>query len=300
MADTPIGFIGLGRMGAGMARNLGLAGVGLVVHDLRAEATAPLAEMGAAVAPDPRSVAEAADIVFLCLPFAPEVRHALFGDRGVSTAARPDLLVVDTTTLHRNDAIAIGAEAATAGFAYADCPISGMPMRAADGTLTMMFGGDPDALGRARPMLEIMGSTIVHCGPLGSGQLMKAVNNIVYDINIVAICEVLPFAVRAGLDVEQLARVVTTGTSRSFASEYFVPRILDGRFDTDFSMGEAYKDIVNVRQVAEELAVELPLVDAMTAAYDTAMEQGYGAQPKSAIVKVYEERIGALVRRPSD
>jgi len=296
--EQTVGFIGLGRMGAGMASNLRTAGVDLVVYDKRPEATTTLAAAGAKVAVTPARVATAADVVFVCLPFAPEVRAVLFGSDGVAEAARAGLHVVDTTTLYQSDAIAIGAEAAAAGFGYSDCPISGMPMRADDGTLTMMFGGEADDLERARPHLEIMGSTIVHCGPLGSGQLMKAINNIIYDVNIVALCEVLPLAVKAGLDVDQVAAVVTSGTSRSFASDYFVHRILEGRFDTDFSMGEAYKDIVNVQEVATRLQAAIPVVNAMTASYQTAMALGYADEPKSAIVKVYEQILDQKVRRP--
>jgi 3-hydroxyisobutyrate dehydrogenase-like beta-hydroxyacid dehydrogenase len=294
--EAEVGFIGLGRMGAGMARNLLAGGVPLVVHDARAGVAHDLTSVGARAGESPAAVAAAADLVFTCLPFAPEVRAALFGTDGVAKAARDGLHVIDTTTLHQRDAVAIGADAADAGFGYSDCPISGMPLRAADGTLTMMFGGTEDDLERARPYLELMGSAIVHCGPLGSGQLMKAINNIIYDINIVALCEVLPLAVKAGLDAEQVAAVVTSGTSRSFASDYFVPRILAGRFDTDFSMGEAHKDIVNIEQVASRLGAELPLVDAMTASYEKAIEAGYGDEPKSAIVKVYEQALGVEVR----
>ncbi len=296
MHEAKVGFIGLGRMGAGMARNLLAGDVPLVVHDVRAGVAEELHAAGARVAESPVAVAAAADVVFTCLPFAPEVRAALFGTDGVADAARDGLHVIDTTTLYQRDAIAIGGDAAAAGFRYSDCPVSGMPLRAADGTLTMMFGGTDGELERARTYLELMGSTIVHCGPLGSGQLMKAVNNVIYDINIVALCEVLPLAVKAGLDAEQVAAVVTSGTSRSFASDYFVPRILAGRFDTDFSMGEAHKDIVNIEQVASRLGAELPLVGAMTASYEKAIEAGYGDQPKSAIVKIYEEALGIEVR----
>jgi 3-hydroxyisobutyrate dehydrogenase-like beta-hydroxyacid dehydrogenase len=295
-----VGFIGLGRMGRGMAANLVAAGVDLVVHDQLAPARDALRERGAAVAADAAAVAEACELVFLCLPFAPEVREALFGPRGVRDGARPGLTVVDTTTLDHRDAQRIAEEASSERIAYVDCPISGMPFRAENGTLTMMFGGDEALFSSVRPLLEHMGEFIVHCGPVGSGQAMKALNNIVYDVNIAAFCEVLPLAVKFGLDVDTVARVLTSGTSRSFASEYFVPRILERGFDTDFSMGAAYKDIVNVQEIAGRLHASTPVINAMVATYQTAMAMGYAEEPKSAMSKVYERVLGIEVKGKGD
>ncbi|MDX1431827.1 MAG: NAD-binding protein [Gammaproteobacteria bacterium] len=141
-----------------------------------------------------------------------------------------------------------------------------------------------------------MGEFIVHCGAIGAGQLMKAVNNIIYNVNIAAICEVMPLAVKAGLDPRTLEEVLTTASSRSFASEYFVPRILAGMFEGDFSMQAAYKDITNIEQLAARLDASLPVVDAMVSTYRTAIEMGFGEQPKSAMIKVYESRLGQVVR----
>ena len=297
MAVNRVGFLGLGRMGGGMARNLIKGGVDLVVYDLNPAAMEALAEAGADTASSPRDLAATVDLLFLCLPYSPEVRDALFGADGVAKGARTGLIVIDTTTLNHADALSIGAEAAACGLSYSDCPISGMPIRADDGTLTIMFGGATESFEVARPFLDLIGSYVIHCGPLGNGQMMKAINNVIYDINIVALCEVLPLAVKAGLDVEQVAEVVTSGSSRSFASDYFVPRILEGKFDSDFSMGGAYKDIVNVQEIATRLHAAIPVVNAMTAIYQQAMSMGYAGEPKSAMIKVYEQILDQRVRR---
>ena len=145
-----------------------------------------------------------------------------------------------------------------------------------------------------------MGEFIVHCGPFASGQMMKAINNVIYDVNIAALCEVVPLALKAGLAPEAVAKVVTTASSRSFASEYFIPRILARRFDTDFPMGAAYKDIVNVQHLAVEHAAATPVVDAMTAVYQQAMAAGFADEPKSAMVKVYERVLEIEVRGSED
>jgi 3-hydroxyisobutyrate dehydrogenase-like beta-hydroxyacid dehydrogenase len=302
MAQQTIGFIGLGRMGGGMALNLAKAGNTLHVFDSFADAMRPLVQAGATACTSPADVASRCDLIFLCLPFAPEVRAAIFGPDGILAGASAKLsggglTIVDTTTLDRTDALAIAGEAANAGISYWDCPVSGMPFRAQDGTLTVMFGGTTEAFAAVKPCLEGFGEYIIHCGPLGCGQAMKALNNIIYNVNIAALCEVLPLAVAVGLDPEQMARLVTTASSRSFASEYFVPRMLDGRFDTDFAMQDAYKDIVNVQRMGAETGASLPVVDAMITSYRAAMDAGFGAEPKSAMLKVYENALGVRFRR---
>ena len=298
MSTAPIGFVGLGRMGFGMARNLAKAGVPLTVFDLSPEPLTVLAAEGASIAADPAEVAARVEILFLCVPSDIESEAVLFGQRGVTTG-KAGLPVIDTTTMNHGAALRLWQRAQEEGFPYSDCPISGMPFRAADGTLTMMFGGSQEMFAEARPYLDIMGEFVVHCGDVGMGQLMKAVNNIIYDVNIAAICEVMPLAVKAGLHPETLAEVLTTASARSFASEYFVPRILEGRFDGDFSLRAAFNDIVNVQEVAARFEASLPVVDAMVSTYQAAIDQGFGEESKSAMVKVYEDSLGQKVRRPA-
>ena len=291
MSEREIGFIGLGRMGSGMARNLLGKVPGLLVFDPLAEAMAPLVEAGATAVDGPAAMAETCDLIFLCLPFAPEVRQVLFGEGGIVSAGRP-LTVVDTTTLDRMDALAIAEEAASPGIAYWDCPISGMPFRAENGTLTTMFGGTAEAFADVQPYLKTFGEDTIHGGPIGSGQAMKALNNIIYNVNIAALAEVLPLAVAVGLDPNEVAKLVTSASSRSFASEYFVPRMMARQFDKDFTMDDAYKDIVNVQRMGVETRASLPVVNAMISTYQTAIADGHGNEPKSAMIKVYEKALG--------
>lgn len=299
MEDRTVGFIGLGRMGSGMVRNLLQAGVPLVVWDVLPESVQAVAAEGAVAAADPAALAESAELIFLCVPSDKEAEMVLFGERGlVEGGVEGDKApaVVDTTTMNHQAARRFAYRARDTGIAYADCPVSGMPLRAERGTLTMMFGGSKDLFALSKPYLDVMGEFVVHCGDVGMGQLMKAVNNIVYDVNIAAFCEILPFAVKAGLQPEQIAEVLTTGNARSFASEHFVPRIMERRFEGDFSLRAAYKDIVNIQEAAAQLDASLPLVEAMVSIYRAAIEKGFGDEPKSAMVKVYEERMGQQVR----
>ena len=295
MDERTVGFIGLGRMGSGMARNLLKADVPLVAWDVLPEAGRSLTEDGASVAADPAALAESAELIFLCVPSDKEAGEVLFGERGVVGGGTTPA-VVDTTTMNHQAARRLAQRAREAGVAYADCPVSGMPQRAEQGTLTMMFGGSAELFALSKPYLDVMGRFVVHCGDVGTGQLMKAVNNIVYDVNIATFCEILPFAVKAGLQPAQLGEVLTTGNARSFASEHFVPRILERRFSGDFSLRAAYKDIVNIQEAAAQLDTSLPLVEAMVSIYRAAIEKGFGDEPKSAMIKVYEERMGRQVR----
>jgi 3-hydroxyisobutyrate dehydrogenase-like beta-hydroxyacid dehydrogenase len=292
-----VGFIGLGRMGRGMALNLIKSVDGLHVFDALPDAMAVLTRAGAVPCNTPAEVAKNCDRLFLCLPSAPEVRTVIFGAEGIASTGRSGLTIVDTTTLDRSEAIAFAEDAAKANIAYCDCPVSGMPFRANDGTLTAMFGGTRDAFESVAPCLEAFGNDIIHSGPVGSGQAMKAINNIIYDVNIAALCEVLPVAVAVGLDPEEVARLVTTASSRSFASDYFVPRMLERKFDTDFTLSDAYKDIVNVQRMAVETRASMPVVNAMIGSYQAAIAAGFGDEPKSAMLKVYENALGVQFRK---
>ncbi|MBU2533882.1 MAG: NAD(P)-dependent oxidoreductase, partial [Alphaproteobacteria bacterium] len=174
MATKTIGFIGLGRMGAGMALNLLKAEPSLHVYDVSKKAMDPLIDAGATACASPAEMAGKCDVVLLCLPFAPQVRDVIIRPDGIRTGARDGLTIIDTTTLDRTDALAFGRELDEAGIAYWDCPVSGAPFRADNGTLTVMFGGTPEAFAQASPYLETFGQDVVHAGPLGSGQAMKA------------------------------------------------------------------------------------------------------------------------------
>jgi 3-hydroxyisobutyrate dehydrogenase-like beta-hydroxyacid dehydrogenase len=198
------------------------------------------------------------------------------------------------------EALAIGRALEAAGRSFVDAPVSGAPAGAEAGTLTIMCGGAAGTVAQVRPLLERIGTSILHMGPVGSGQLTKTINNVLYDINIAALAEVLPMAVSMGLDPEQVARVVTTGTSRSYASQYFVPRILQGRFDEGYPMGAAYKDLIAAAAISAERGVPMPVTAAATATYQTALRQGHAGKDKGAMVLPFEDLLGVRVRgRPS-
>ena len=160
-----------------------------------------------------------------------------------------------------------------------------------------MFGGSQILFEQLSPLLELLGKNIVYCGEVGSGQLMKAVNNIIYNINIVALCEILPLAVTGGISVDTLEQVVTSASSRSFAGDHFIPQIMAREFEGDFPLAGAYKDILNMQKVATEKQALTPLMNAMISSYQNALADGLGDEPKSAIIKIYEKVLGVEFKR---
>ena len=208
--------------------------------------------------------------------------------------------VVDLSTITYAATTGIGQQAVATGVAFLDAPVSGMEARAVDGTLTVMCGGEREVFDRVRPLLGHIGTKILHMGPTGSGQLAKLVNQLLFDINAAALAEVLPMAAKMGLDPDLVAEVINSGTGRSYASEFFVPRILQGRFSDGYPMGHAYKDLVSGAGLSAELCIPMPVLAAATATYQAALLRGHGEQDKGAMVQVFEELLGVQVRsRPS-
>ena len=297
LQENTIGFIGLGQMGGGMASNLAKSTIPLIAYDLNPDSISSIVAFGAQNGESLDKIRNICELVFICLPGEDEVESVLLGEDGL--LQRPGKLksIIDTSTLSFVRAREFAAECEKVGVGYSDSPVSGLPKRALDGSLTIMFGGSVESFERARPYLDVMGKQVLHCGEVGAGQMTKAINNIIYNINIAGFCEVLPLAMKAGLDPEMLQQLVLAGSSRSFASEHFVPKIMQGKFDDDFPMQAAYKDIINVQQIVDMVNGETPLVDAMTNIYDKALTAGYGQQPKSAMIKIFEKKLGVALRK---
>jgi len=191
----------------------------------------------------------------------------------------------------------MGKDCEARGVAFLDAPISGLPARASSGELTIMCGGEKADFDRALPLFECMGTTIVHMGAVGAGQLTKLMNQLLYNISCAAIAEIMPMAAKLGLDPVQMTKVVNTGTGRSHASEYFLPKILEGDFSGGLAMGTAYKDMKSIALLSAEEQIPLPVLSAADATYQTALQKGYGNFGKGAMIKVYEELLGVEFRK---
>ena len=284
-------------MGSGMAANLTTAGHNLYVHDQSVSAMARFADINAICCQSLSEITQTCSLIFLCLPSAKEVDDVLFGPNGLVENANAEISIIDTSTLERSEALQFHDQLANKGIQYADCPVSGLPARAREGRLTLMFGGSQILFEQVSPLLELLGKNIVYCGEVGSGQLMKAVNNIIYNINIVALCEILPLGVAAGISIDALEQVVTSASSSSFAGDHFIPRMMAREFEGDFPLAGAYKDILNMQKVATEKQALTPLMNAMISSYQNALADGLGDEPKSAIIKIYEKVLGVEFKR---
>ena len=290
-----IGFAGLGAMGRPMALNLLKSGAELIVHARRPEQFKDFEEKGAAVAAELSRLA-AADILFFCLPNSDVVKEVLFGENGVGEGLREGQIVVDFSTGRYKATIEIARRLAEKRVSFLDAPISGMAARAAEGTLTVMCGGEKTAFEKVEPFFKCVGDKILYMGETGTGQMAKLINQLLFDINMAALAEVLPLAVRMGLNPADMGQVINSGTGRSFASEFFVPRILENNFSEGYSLKNAYKDLVSAAELSAEQCIPLPVLHAATTTYQMALLEGHGDRDKGAMICVFEKLLGVSYR----
>lgn len=291
---TTCGFIGLGQMGLPMARNLARQ-ARLVVWDRNEARAQALLEAGATPARDAQAFA-GLDLVFLCLPDGEIVADVLFGSFGLADTLPRGCVVVDTSTIEYRRALDLHERLATRGIEFVDAPVSGMQTRAEAGSLTMMCGGALGTIERLLPLLECMASLILPMGKPGSGQLAKLINQLLFDINAAALAEVLPLAVKLGLDAESTARIVNSGTGRSYASECFIPTILAGDFGKGYPMKAAYKDLVSGAEISARNGIPMPVLAAATAVYQNALLAGHGGKDKGGMICLLENALGVQFR----
>ncbi len=199
-----IGFIGLGEMGKWMAVNVAKAGFSLTVYDIRSEPVKELVEHGAIPAETPSELAGKIDYIFMSLPDTKVVETVIFGEKGLLNGLSPGAVVVDLSTIHYLATLRIEEQLRSRGATFIDAPVSGMESRAKAGTLTVMVGGDPVTVEMIRPILEVIGNNIVYMGKSGNGQLTKLINQLFLNISSAATAEILPMAVKLGLDPEAL------------------------------------------------------------------------------------------------
>jgi 3-hydroxyisobutyrate dehydrogenase-like beta-hydroxyacid dehydrogenase len=292
-----VGFIGLGQMGKWMALNLVTHKFDLKVYDIDENAMAYLVDRGAQPAQSPAELAGTVDLIILSLPDSGVVEKVVCGRDGIVHGASPGQIVVDCGTSGYLWTKEFAKSLQEKGIRFVDAPVTGMEKRAKEGTLTIMFGGDDEILETIRPVLEAMGKEIVHMGNVGNGQLTKMLNNILYNCNIAAMAEVLPMSVKLGLDPEKIARVINNGSGHSFASEAFLPNILQGCFNKSYPLEHAYKDMNHALQISAREKIPLPMVHTAATTYQMALNSGYGREDKGAMVKVFENALGVKFRK---
>ncbi len=291
------GFIGLGQMGKWMALNLVKAGFEVTVNDLDAEAVAALTEAGAASATTPAELAGDCDWIILSLPDTEVVEAVIFGPQGLAQGARPGAVIVDCGTTSYMPTLDMARRLADQDVVLVDAPVSGMEARAREAQLTVMYGGPEALFDELLPVFSAMGNKVLNMGQVGSGQLTKLINQLLFNISCAAIAEMLPMAAKLGLDPEKVTEVVTSGTGRSFAAEFFAPRALDGDFSQGYPLKHAYKDMISAAEISAQKQIPLPMTKAATTTYQMTLAEGYGDLGKGAMFKVFERLLGVEFRR---
>ena len=282
-----VGFIGLGVMGRPMAHNLLAAGYDLIVHDKFAS-TDSLVQAGASVAPSSAEVARVSDIVILMLPNSPHVKEVMVAPGGVLEGAHEGLLVVDMSSIAPAASIEMEAAASAAGVQFIDAPVSGGEPKAVDGTLAIMVGGDAAAVEKARPLLDVMGASVTHVGPIGAGNVTKLANQMIVALNIAALGEAFTLATKAGVDPQAVFEAIRGGLAGSTVMDAKTPMVLHRDFAPGFRIELHVKDLQNALEAAHELHVPVPLTAEVMEILQGLLVAGEGSNDHCGIVRHYE------------
>lgn len=290
-----IGFLGLGNMGAPMARNLLKAGHSLTVFDPFTQAVAALVEAGASAAASPTAVAKAGvEAIVTMLPTAAHVKQVYLGKDGLLAHVGQGVLLIDSSTIDPLSAREVATLAIAQGNPMLDAPVSGGTGGAAAGTLTFMVGGSVSVFDQALPILSAMGKNVVHCGSAGNGQVAKIANNMLLGISMVGVAEAMALGVALGMDAKVLAGIINTSSGRCWSSELYnpFPGVLDnvpaargysGGFGSDLML----KDLGLATDAARHACQPVPLGATAQQLYQTFSLQGHGGLDFSAIINLF-------------
>jgi 3-hydroxyisobutyrate dehydrogenase len=258
MEITRVGFVGLGIMGAPMGANLRKAGYELTVWNRTAARAQPLLALGAKLAGSPAEVAAASQVTVSCVSDSPDVEAVALGPGGIAEGASPGSVYIDCSTISPATAKRVSATLAQRGVAMLDAPVSGGDIGAKAGTLAIMVGGEAAVYERCLPVLQAMGKTIVHCGPSGSGQVVKLCNQVAGALNLLAMAEAITLSRRAGVDPAKMLEVVGAGAASSWMLQNLGPRAVKGDFAPGFMVELMQKDLRLVQETSAETATPLP------------------------------------------
>ena len=287
-----VGFVGLGIMGRGMVQNLLDAGFPVRVWNRTTERMDPFVESGATAGSDPADVAAHAGIVITCVSDTPDVQEVILGARGVLAGAKAGSLVIDMSTISPSVTRKIAVRLQEKGVHMLDAPISGGSEGAANGTLSIMIGGEAEPVERATPAFQAMGRTITHVGPTGAGQTVKLVNQIVVAMNMLAVGEGLLFAQAAGVDLQKTLDAITGGAAGSWMLANRGPQVIARDWRPGFMIDLQQKDLRLALDAADEMGVPLLGTGTVFQLFRTLQKAGLGAEGNHALVKALENLAG--------
>jgi 2-hydroxy-3-oxopropionate reductase len=289
---TTVGFIGLGIMGGPMAANLVKAGFDVIGYNRNPEPTQRLVEQGGRGADSLAEAVRDADVVVTMLPDSSDVEAVALGEDGIYAHAKPATLHLDMSSIRPDVAKQVAEAGKERGIRVLDAPVSGGEQGAIDATLSIMIGGDPNDFADARPVLEAVGRTVVHVGPVGAGQTVKAANQLIVAGTIELVAEAIVFLEAYGVDMEAAIKVLTGGLAGNAILERKAPGMLARDFTPGFRIELHHKDMGIVTSAAREAGVVVPLGAVVAQLIASLKAQGDGGLDHSALLKLVEQLSG--------
>ena len=287
-STTRIGWIGTGVMGAAMCGHLQRAGYRITVSTRTAAKAQSLLDRGATWADNPQSVAAQSDLVFTMVGFPRDVREVYFGPEGILAGSRPGSILIDMTTTEPSLSREIAGAAAKQGVQAIDAPVSGGDVGARNATLSIMAGGERSTIDRVRPLFDLLGKTMQHQGPAGSGQHTKLCNQIVIAGTMIGVCESLLYGYRAGLDLPHMLDSIRGGAAACWTLDHLAPRMLQRNFDPGFFVEHFVKDMGIALEEAARRDLTLPGLTLVHQLYQRVQSLGHGRSGTHALLLALE------------
>jgi len=287
-ATTKIGWVGTGVMGRWMCQHVMDLGYSATVYNRTKAKAQPLLDVGAAWANSSSEVAAASDVIFTIVGFPPDVREVYLGDNGILGGAKSGSIIVDMTTTEPSLAIEVYGAAKAKGVSSVDAPVSGGDVGAREARLSIMVGGDTEAVEAIMPLLKAMGKNIVHQGGAGAGQHTKMCNQITIAGTMIGVCEGLLYGYKAGLDLETMLSSISGGAAACWSLDNLAPRVLKRNFDPGFFVEHFIKDMGIALDEAKKMNLSLPGLALVHQLYLAVQAQGHGRLGTQALMIALE------------
>jgi 3-hydroxyisobutyrate dehydrogenase-like beta-hydroxyacid dehydrogenase len=293
-----IGLIGLGGMGRGLAKNLAAEGHDLRVHDLDADRVAAAVSRGAADGGDPGAMAEACDVLAICVTTAEAVQAITLGPDGALARMRPGTVLLDHTTVSPAHVDRMRAACAAAGVDYAEAPMTRTPAHAERGEVNVLYGGEADLLERLRPVFDAYAENVFHVGPAGHATRLKLIHNYIAFSNVAAFCEGFALAAKEGLDMSKVIGIISAAGGKSGMMDLYGEPTLRRDFTPHMNLANARKDVRYYAEWLEGAGLPGFLAQSVHQTYALAALMGHGEEGCTAVIKAYEDLTGIEARLP--
>jgi 3-hydroxyisobutyrate dehydrogenase len=289
-----LGYIGLGNMGGALARRL-MREHQLRAFDLRPEVLGRFAELGAVPTQSAQALARESDMVMTCLPTSAEVRDVLFGEGRVAEVLRPGQIIADMTTGDPGETREMAERLAEKGVHMIDAPVSGGPHGANAGTIAIMVGAPADLFAKVKPIFETISPNIFHTGNVGTGHVMKLVNNVISAGVRAVTFEALAMGIKNGLSLETCTAVLQKGSARSATTELALPKLLKGDFSVSFTLALMHKDVRLATKLGTDSATPMVLANVVRELFQTVINEQGADKDTQTLVKLFERNAGVAI-----